>query len=64
MSVETASRFETRLNELRSEMASGQEQMRALDARRTQLQETMTRIAGAIQVLEELLAEEKARADM
>ena len=43
-----------RLEELREELAQGRIQLDALDRRREDLRETMLRIAGAIQVLEEL----------
>ncbi len=46
-----------RLQDLKSEYQAGQEQIRLLDARRQELQNTLLRISGAIQVLEELLAE-------
>lgn len=46
-----------RLEDLRKEYASGETQLAALDVRRRELSTTMTRIAGAIQVLEEMLAE-------
>jgi hypothetical protein len=47
----------TRLDLLRQEFESGQRQLSDLDGRRAQLTETMLRISGAIQVLEELLGE-------
>jgi hypothetical protein len=56
------SRTEQRLMALRQEHESGQAQMRALEQRTRDLHETMLRIGGAITVLEELLADEKARA--
>jgi len=40
----------------------GQAQMRALEQRTHDLRETMLRISGAIAALEEMLADEKARA--
>jgi hypothetical protein len=43
-----------RLAELRDELAEGGRQLAALDQRRAELRDTMLRIAGAIQVLEEL----------
>ena len=45
-----------RLAELRSELESGQRMLAELDARRAELQQTLLRIAGAAQVLEELLS--------
>ena len=44
-----------RLGELRTEFADGESQLAQLDRRRMQLHETMLRVAGAIQVLEELV---------
>jgi hypothetical protein len=41
---------------LRQELATGQDALAQLEARRTQLSEMLLRIAGAVQVLEELLA--------
>jgi hypothetical protein len=55
----TPSRIEQRLAVLRQEYESGQMQLRALDQRKQELQNTMLRISGAITVMEELLAEEK-----
>ncbi len=43
-----------RLGELRDDWATGQRRLEGLDAERRQLRETLLRIAGAIQVLEEL----------
>ncbi|KQN26647.1 hypothetical protein ASE86_11280 [Sphingomonas sp. Leaf33] len=50
-----------RADDLRREKAAGEDQLRQLDERREQLSQTLLRIAGAIQVLEELIA--KAGAD-
>jgi chromosome segregation ATPase len=55
-----SSRIEQRLAELRHEYEAGQTQMRALEQRTRELQNTMQRIAGAIAVLEEMLIEERA----
>jgi prefoldin subunit 5 len=43
-----------RLEQLRKELQKGEQEMARLDQHRQQLRETMLRIAGAIQVLEEL----------
>ena len=48
--------LEGRLAELRREQELGQRQLSALEARTVSLREMLTRIAGAIQVLEESLA--------
>ena len=48
--------LQQRLNELKSEFEAGQRMMADLDAKRANLQESMLRISGAIQVLEEELA--------
>lgn len=50
--------LERRLTELKSEYESGQKMLADLDAKRNDLKNTMLRISGAIQALEELLAEE------
>ncbi len=46
-----------RLEELHSELAKGQHQLEALDQERQEVRDTMLRISGAIQVLQELLAQ-------
>jgi septation ring formation regulator EzrA len=46
--------IEKRLEELRREFRTGRELLERLDLERTQAQETLLRISGAIQVLEEL----------
>jgi predicted nucleic acid-binding Zn-ribbon protein len=47
--------LEKRLNELRSEFESGQKTLAELEAKQTNLRNTLFRISGAIQVLEEEL---------
>ena len=46
---------ETRIENLRAEYRAGQEMLVNLEERRANLQVTLARISGAIQVLEELL---------
>lgn len=46
-----------RLLALRKELEKGQQQMALLDQRRQELRDTILRISGAIQVLEELQAQ-------
>ncbi len=50
--------LEKRLDALRQEFASGQNQLAKLDAERTNIRDTLLRISGAIQILEETLGEE------
>jgi prefoldin subunit 5 len=51
-------RLDQRLEALRHELEAGQKMLADLEARRLDLQQTLLRIGGAIQVLEELLAAE------
>lgn len=48
--------MEERLQELRRELELGQQQMAVLDQKRSELRDTLLRISGAVQVLEELMA--------
>jgi len=50
--------LEKRLNELKSELSAGESLLSELQTKQASLQQTMLRISGAIQVLEELLARE------
>jgi hypothetical protein len=51
--------LEKRLEELRREFQTGRELLERLDRERTQAHETLLRISGAIQVLEELTTSER-----
>lgn len=48
--------LEARLAELKQEFEAGQARLRELEAQGARLRETMLRISGAIQVIEEMLA--------
>ena len=50
--------FQQRLNELRTELAKGEQQIERLDRERSGVRDTILRIQGAIQVLEELAVAE------
>jgi hypothetical protein len=52
-----------RLQQLKVEFQAGQSMLLELEQKRTNLEHTMLRISGAVQVLEELLAAEKAATD-
>ena len=52
--------LQKRLMELKNEYAAGEERLAALNAETTQLRDTMLRISGAIQVLEEELSKSEA----
>jgi hypothetical protein len=51
--------LQKRVAELNAEYATGQRMLADLDARRAELQQTLLRISGAIQVLSELLADDQ-----
>lgn len=48
--------LEQRINELKAEFESGQKVLTELEAKQSSIQNTLLRISGAIQVLEEELA--------
>jgi|GEM_PF-441660 len=50
-------RLQARLGELKKEFATGKSHLQELERQQMHLRETMLRISGAIQVLEELLAD-------
>ena len=52
-----------RLAELKAEYESGQKMLAELEAKQANLRETLLRISGAIQVLEEELAQDTAADD-
>jgi len=58
-----AYQVEARLVELRAEHAEGERALADLNARRDRLVSSMLRISGAIQVLEELVADGAAARD-
>jgi hypothetical protein len=49
--------IEARLDELKQEFARGQKMLQDAELRRAEIEQTLIRISGAIQVLEELLGE-------
>jgi hypothetical protein len=55
-------RVRRRLRELRSELSLGESEFQELQRRQGQLRDTLLRISGAIQVLEELTRSEPAEA--
>lgn len=52
-------KLEDRLRELRSELENGRALLDEMETKKANLQSTLLRISGAIQVLEELLNSEK-----
>ena len=55
--------LQRRLDDLRSEYEAGQKMLAELETRQTTLRETLLRIAGAVQVLEEELGQVEAPPD-
>ena len=55
--------LEKRLAELKTEYEQGEKMLSDLDARREQVRQTLLRISGAVQILEEMLKEEGAVAE-
>ncbi len=55
--------LEKRLVELKSEFEAGQKMLADLEAKKAELQTTLLRISGAIQVIEEMLAKDSVPAD-
>ena len=51
-------KIEERLNSLQAEFKAGQEILAELETRQSNVRNTLVRISGAIQVLEELLKED------
>ncbi|MBE8986503.1 hypothetical protein [Nostoc sp. LEGE 12450] len=51
--------LEKRLTELKAELISGQKVMADLEAKQANLRDTLLRISGAIQILEELTSSTK-----
>ena len=48
--------LQRRLEELKAELEAGQKMLNDLDAKRENLRQTLLRISGAVQILEEELA--------
>lgn len=55
--------IEARLQQLKDEYEAGQRMLAELEQRKASLEQTLLRISGAIQVLEELLQREEAASD-
>jgi hypothetical protein len=58
--AEVAERAEAQLEILRKEFEAGERRLAELERQRAQLTETMLRISGAIQVLEDVLGQSAA----
>ena len=56
-------KLENRLKTLKEEFENGQNQLTELENRTANLRQTLLRISGAIQVLEELLANDNGESD-
>jgi hypothetical protein len=55
--------LEKRLAELKTEYEQGEKMLSDLDARREQVRQTLLRISGAVQILDEMLKVEGAVAE-
>lgn len=55
--------LEKRLAELKAEFASGQKVMAELETKQANLRDTLLRISGAIQILEEAITEDSEADD-
>ena len=55
--------LEKRLTELKAEFASGQKAMTELETKQANLRDTLLRISGAIQILEEEISKTDAEQD-
>ncbi len=55
--------LQSRLESLKREFETGQARLRELEMQQMNLRETLLRISGAIQVLEELLAAQKTESN-
>ncbi len=53
--------LEKRLAELKSEYEAGQKMLADLEKKRSELEATLLRISGAIQVIEEMLAQDQTQ---
>ena len=53
--------LQARLGDLREELTKGERHLEVLDQQRQQVRDTLLRISGAIQVLDELLQQETDR---
>jgi hypothetical protein len=64
ISIMLRQNLENRLNLLKIEFESGNKLLADLEAKQTNVRETLFRISGAIQVLEELLATTESTPDL
>lgn len=55
--------LQTRLEELKKEFETGQAKLQEVEMQQSLIRERLLRISGAIQVLEELLADNKPEGD-
>jgi hypothetical protein len=55
--------LEIRLQQLKTEFETGQKMLAEVEQKKANLEQTLLRISGAIQVLEELLASEQPAVD-